>query len=587
MSDPSPPKSNLSEAEILKASSRYLRGTIVESLADPLTGAVQPDDNNLLKFHGTYQQDDRDLRDERARQKLEPAYEFMVRIATPGGVVTPQQWLEVDRIAREYGDGSLRLTTRQAFELHGVLKWNLRQTIHDINQTLLTTLAACGDVNRNVMCNPNPYQSEIHGEVYALAAKLSQHLSPRTTAYHEIWIRELKDEGQIGNLPRTEDAGYQKVADSRPDDEPIYGPTYLPRKFKIAIAVPPSNDVDVLANDLGLIAIVEDGRLAGFNVSVGGGMGMTHGEKTTYPNLAWVIGFCRPEQILDVAEKVVLVQRDFGDRTNRKHARLKYTIDDRGVEWFKGELHQRLGWQLEPSRPYHFDDHGDRYGWVKGTNGKWHLTLFIENGRVRDWDDYPLLTALSLIAREHQGDFRLTPNEHLIIADIAEEHRGRIEQLVAEYRLSDGRHASALRRNAMACVSLPKCGLAMAEAERYLPQLLTKLEAILKDEGLGEDEIVVRVTGCPNGCARPYIAEIGLVGKAPGRYNLYLGADFAGQRLNRLYQENIDEDDILAVLRPLFHHYAQERKPGERFGDFVIRAGYVREVKAGREFHGV
>jgi sulfite reductase (NADPH) hemoprotein beta-component len=567
MPDPSHSAPPLSEAEHLKAGSRYLRGTILQSLADPITGAVTPGDANLLKFHGTYQQDDRDLRDERARQKLEPAYEFMVRVRTPGGIVTPQQWLELDRIARQYGDASLRLTTRQAFELHGVLKWNLKQTIGEVNQALLTTLAACGDVNRNVMCNPNPYQSEIHGEVYQWAARLSEHLSPRTRAYHEMWVNG------------------EKVLDSRPDDEPLYGPTYLPRKFKIAIAVPPSNDVDVFTNDLGFIAIVENARLSGFNVAAGGGMGMTHGEKDTFPNLAWVLGFCRPEQVIEVAEKVVLVQRDFGDRSNRKHARLKYTINDRGVEWFKGELHQRLGWELDASRPYRFEDHADRYGWTKGTNGKWHLTLFIESGRVRDRDDYPLMTALRRIAEEHDGDFRLTPNEHLIVGNVSEERRPRIEQLVAEHKLSDGTHVSALRRNSMACVALPKCGLAMAEAERYLPQLITKLEALLKAEGLGEDEIVVRMTGCPNGCARPWVAEIGLVGKAPGRYNLYLGADFTGQRLNKLYQENIDEEDILAVLRPLFHHFAEQRQPGERFGDFVVRTGYVREVRAGRDFH--
>ena len=573
----SPQPSNLSDAERLKVSSRYLRGTIVDSLADPLTGAVRPDDANLLKFHGTYQQDDRDLRDERARQKLEPAYEFMVRVRAPGGIVTPRQWLDLDRIARQYGDGSLRLTTRQAFELHEVHKWNLRQTIHDINQAMLSTVAACGDVNRNVMCNPNPYQSEIHGEVYQWAVRLSERFTPHTSAYHEIWVRQVDKatDGQVENLPH----------EDHEDSEPIYGPTYLPRKFKIAIAVPPSNDVDVFTNDLGFIALVEDGRLSGFNVTVGGGMGMTHGEKATYPNLAWSIGSCRPEQIVDVAQAVILVQRDFGDRTNRKHARLKYTIDDRGIEWFQGELHRRLGWELGPAGPYRFDHRGDRYGWIAGTNGKWHLTLFVESGRVRDWPDFLLATALRRIAEEHDGDFRLTPNEHVIIANVSEANRPRIEQLVVEYKLSDGAQVSALRRNSMSCVALPKCGLAMAEAERYLPQLLTKVEAMLKEEGLAEEEIVMRMTGCPNGCARPWVAEIALIGKAPGLYNLYLGGDFTGQRLNSLYQENVQEDDILAVLRPLFHHYAQERKPGEGFGDFVVRTGYVREVKCGREFH--
>ena len=371
------------------------------------------------------------------------------------------------------------------------------------------------------------------------------------------------------------------------DEEPMYGPTYLPRKFKIAIAVPPSNDVDVLAHDVGLIAIVDDGRLVGFNVSAGGGLGMTHGEPATFPNLGWVIGSCRPEQVLDVAEKILTTQRDFGDRSNRKHARLKYTILDRGVEWFKDELQRRLGWQLGPERPFHFEHHGDRYGWVKGTNGKWHLTLFIENGRIRDWEDYPLMTGLRTIAQSHDGDFRLTANQNLILGNVSEENRPRIEQLVQSYKLSDGQRVSALRRNAMACVALPTCGLAMAESERYLPALITKLEGVLAEAGLANDEIVVRMTGCPNGCARPYLAEIGFVGTAVGKYNLYLGADFTGTRLNRLYRENIGEAEILAALKPIISRYAQERQPGEHFGDFVVRVGYVRAVADGPDFHRI
>jgi len=561
------PQQELSPVERLKAASRYLRGTINESLADRLTAAVAEDDAQLLKFHGTYQQDDRDLRNERAGQKLEPAYEFMIRVRATGGIVTPQQWLELDRIARVYANSSLRLTTRQTFQLHGVLKWKLRHTIREINEALLTTIAACGDVNRNVMCNPNPYQSEVHEEVYQYAARIGEHLLPGTTAYHEIWL------------------GDEKVADSRPDEEPIYGPTYMPRKFKIAVAVPPSNDVDVLAHDLGFIAVVEEGRLAGFNVSVGGGMGMTHGETDTWPNLASVIGFCRPEQAVEVAEKVVLVERDFGDRTNRKHARLKYTIHDRGVEWFKEELSARLGWPLDEPRPYHFEHNGDRYGWTKGTGGKWHLTLFIENGRIRDFDGYPLLTGLRNIAERHEGDFRMTPNQNLIIGNVAAEKKAEIEALVREYHLEDGSRISPLRLGAMACVAFPTCGLAMAESERYLPQLITKLEGLLGEAGLSEDEIVVRMSGCPNGCSRPYLAEIAFVGKAIGKYNVYLGGEFAGRRLGKLYRENIGEEEILAALGPIFQRYANERQAGERFGDFVIRAGYVREVTSGPDFH--
>ena len=559
---------NLSEVERIKAASRYLRGTIVESLANPLTGAVAEDDTQLLKFHGTYQQDDRDLRNERTRQKLEPAYEFMVRLRAPGGIIRPDQWQTLDRLARQYGGGAMRLTTRQSIQLHGILKWNLKETIQRINATLLDTIAACGDVNRNVMCNPNPYPSEIHAEVDDWSRRLSEHLMPNSTAYHEIWLDQ------------------KKVADSRDDREPLYGPTYLPRKFKIAVAVPPSNDVDVFAHDLGLIAIVEQGTLAGFNVAVGGGMGMTHGNPATYPNLAQVIGFCRPEQILDVAEKVLTTQRDHGDRTNRKHARLKYTIDDRGIDWFRGELQKRLGWPLDEPRPYQFDHHGDRFGWTEGVDGNWHLTLFIQSGRIRDWVDYPLLSGLLAIAEEHEGDFRVTPNQNLIIANVPPEKKPRIEQLVAEHRLANGRGQSVLHRNAMACVALPTCAMAMAEAERYLPTLLDRLEELLAEVGLKDEEIVVRMTGCPNGCARPYLGEIGFVGKALGKYNLYLGAGFAGERLNCLYRENIGEQEILDALRPIFEHYAQDREPGERFGDFVVRTRYVREVLAGREFHG-
>jgi sulfite reductase (NADPH) hemoprotein beta-component len=553
-----------SDVERVKAESRFLRGTIVESLEDPLTGAVRPDDAQLLKFHGTYQQDDRDLREERRRSKLEPAYQFMVRVRAPGGVVTPAQWLVLDELARTYGDGSLRLTTRQSFQIHGVLKRDLRATIAGVHQTLLTTLAACGDVNRNVMCHPNPHRSRLHGQAYRWAAALSEHLAPRTRAYHEIWVDGAK------------------VADSRGDDEePLYGPTYLPRKFKIGIAVPPSNDVDVFSQDLGLIAIAAGQELVGFNVAVGGGMGMTYGDPATYPNLAEVIGFCPAERLLAVATAVIAVQRDFGDRSDRKHARLKYTIADRGLAWFRAELERRLGFRLEEPRPYRFDGSGDTYGWVEGSDGRHHLTLFVENGRLRE----PQLAGLRAIARGHGGDFRLTPNQNLIVAGVAAADRDRVAELARAHGLSAGEGQTPLRRSSLACVALPTCGLAMAEAERYLPRLLDRLEAILAELGLGEEPIGVRMSGCPNGCARPYLGEIGLTGKAPGRYNLYLGASCRGDRLNRLYRENLDEEGILAALRPILADFARARLPGERFGDFVVRAGYVRAVTSGPDFH--
>ncbi|GIO44606.1 assimilatory sulfite reductase (NADPH) hemoprotein subunit [Paenibacillus apis] len=557
-----------SDVEDIKIRSNYLRGKLEEVLEDRITASIPEDENRLMKFHGSYMQDDRDLRNERSKQKLEPAYQFMLRVRAPGGVVTPAQWLMMDRISKAYGNGTIRLTTRQSFQLHGVLKWNMKKTIREVHDSLLTTLAACGDVNRNVMCNPNPHQSDVHAEVYHWACRLSEHLEPQTKAYHEIWL-----DGE-------------KVLDSQEaEQEPIYGKVYLPRKFKIGLAVPPSNDVDVFSQDLGLIAIVENGKLAGFNVAVGGGMGMTHGDPLTYPQVAKVIGFCTPEQVIEIAEKTVTIQRDYGDRSVRKHARFKYTIDDRGVEWFVSELTSRLGWGLAEARPYSFEDHGDRYGWVKGTGGKWHFTLFIENGRIKDEQDYQLMTGLQAIAEIHTGDFRLTANQNLIIANVTTAKKKKIEALIGEYGLTDGLRYSALRRNSMACVALPTCGLAMAESERYLPELLGKIEPLLAENGLSEENIVIRMTGCPNGCARPALAELSFIGKGPGKYNMYLGGGFAGERLNKLYKENIGEGEILDSLRVLLSHYAKDRNPEEHFGDFTIRAGYIQQVASGQDFH--
>jgi sulfite reductase (NADPH) hemoprotein beta-component len=546
----------LSPVERIKRESRLLRGTLVESLADPLTGAISEDDTSVIKFHGSYQQDDRDLREERRRQKLEPAYSFMIRTRLPGGVCTPRQWLALDGIARRHGSGTLRLTTRQAFQVHGVVKTELKATMAAINATLIDTIAACGDVNRNVLASANPVESRAHAAAYEWASKLSEHLLPKTRAYHEIWLDGEKL------------AGTAEV-------EPIYGTTYLPRKFKAAIAVPPVNDVDVFAHDLGFIAILENGEIAGFNLTVGGGLGTTHGDPATYPRLADVVGFLRPEQLLAVAEAVVTTQRDFGDRTSRKHARLKYTIDDRGLDWFVAEITRRQGFALEPARPFEFTSTGDRFGWTEGHDGRWHLTLRIESGRVADVPGSPKLTGLREIARIHRGDFRLTPNQNLIIANVEPSERTFIDALVVRYGLDAYARTTPVRRDALACVALPTCSLAMAEAERYLPDFAGKIEARLAAHGLRHEPIVLRITGCPNGCARPYLAEIALIGKAPGRYNLYLGGSGNGRRLNVLYRENVDEPAILAALDEVFARFAVEREPGERFGDFVRRTGIV------------
>lgn len=558
----------LDEMERIKIESNYLRGTITEGLSDAITGAIAEEDTKLLKFHGSYQQDDRDLRGERRRQKLEPAYSFMIRVRVPGGTATPGQWMAMDDIADEYANGTLKLTTRQAFQFHGILKRNLKHSMQNINNAVMDSLAACGDVNRNVMCNPNPYQSEVHQEVNVLAGEISDHLSPRTGAYHEIWLDE------------------EKILDTRDEEEvePIYGKTYLPRKFKIGIAVPPSNDIDVYSQDLGFIAVIEEGELIGFNVSIGGGMGMTHGNTDTYPQLGRIIGFCPKDKVKEVAEKIVTIQRDHGNRTDRKNARFKYTVDAKGVNWVRAELNNRLGWELHETKDFHFDHNGDRYGWTKG-NGRWHFTLFIQNGRVKDTADYQLKTALREIAGIHTGDFRLTPNQNLIIANVTAQKKKQIQTVIDEYGITDGENYSGLRRNSMACVAFPTCGLAMAESERYLPSLIDKIEEILDEAGLNEEEITIRMSGCPNGCSRPALAEIAFIGKAPEKYNMYLGGGFTGNRLNKLYKENIGEAEILESLRPILLQYGKGRLEGEHFGDFVIRAGIIEEVHSGQDFH--
>ncbi|MBF6617998.1 assimilatory sulfite reductase (NADPH) hemoprotein subunit [Pollutimonas thiosulfatoxidans] len=546
----------VSHLEDIKAASRHLRGTIEEGLNDPVTGAISDDDNKLLKFHGSYQQDDRDIRDERRRRKLEPAYAFMVRARLPGGVVTPAQWLAFDDIARGYATRGLRITTRQTFQWHGIIKRNLKPTLQAINQAMATTIAACGDVNRQVVSSVNPLLSGQHRLVQEWTNKLSDHFIPRTRAYHEIWLDGEKLTGE-------------------PEEEPIYGSTYLPRKFKIGVAIPPTNDIDVFAQDLGLIAIIEKGKLLGFNVAIGGGMGATHGDDSTYARLGSLIGFVPPEQVIATAEGVVTLQRDYGNRIERQHARLKYTIDHRGLDWFKQALEERIGFALQPLRPYHFDQNGDRYGWQQGEDGRWHLGLDIESGRLWDVEGKRLQTGVREIAKILKGEFRMTCNQNLVIANVDARDRQQIDALVAQYGLDGYKQHSGIRQHTIACVALPTCGLAMAESERYAPILLPKLEALLSQHGLADAPIVLRLSGCPNGCSRPYLAEIALIGRALGRYDLRLGADFTGQRLNTLYRENIDEAEILSELDSLFAGYARERQGDEKFGDFLIRSAVI------------
>lgn len=554
--DLSQPLDRLSADERLKKASNYLRGTIATGLLDRITGAVAADDTRLMKIHGMYQQDDRDLRDERRRQKLEPAWRFMIRVRLPAGVCTPEQWLKLDELARAHGGETLRLTSRQTFQFHWVLKEDVRPAIQGLHEALLDTVAACGDVSRNVMCAADPAESALHAEVAAAARQVSDEYLPKTRAYHEIWY------------------GEEKVASSDGEEEPFYGATYLPRKFKIGFVVPPSNDIDVYTQDLGFIAVGGSGGLEGYNVTIGGGMGRTENEPLTYPRLADVIGYIPKDRLVAATGAVMAVQRDYGNRAERNRARFKYTIDDKGLSWIKAEIETRLGGPLEPARPFHFTSNGDRFGWRQTEAGPFNCTLYVESGRLSNRPGRAWLDGLRAVARIHRGTFRVTPNQNLIVAGVAAEDRPAIEALLAEHGLA-GVPESAIRRNSIACVALPTCGLAMAEAERYLPDILARIEAILAANGLADAPITFRISGCPNGCSRPYVAEIALTGRAPGKYNLYLGGGFHGQRLNRMVRENVGEAEILSVLEDLIGRYAAERKRDERLGDFVERVSYL------------
>lgn len=552
MSKIKPTKWNPSDVERIKTEANYLRGTIAESLIDTATGAISADDTQLIKFHGSYQQYDRDVELERKKQKLEPLYSFMIRARVPAGITTAHQWKVFNQLADDFGNKTMKLTTRQAFQWHGIFKRHLKETIQGINSTLIDTIAACGDVNRNVMATSNEGLSPLVAEVASLAQRIGEHLLPKTSAYHEIWLNK------------------ERYDDNRPDEEPIYGKTYLPRKFKIALATPPYNDTDVFGNDIGLIAIGDGDQLRGFNVAVGGGMGMVFGVEGSYPRLADVFGYIPKEQILHVVEEIVKLQRDYGNRENRRFARLKYTLDRLGSSNFKEMLEERSGIKFDPPQPYAFKQNGDVLGWTQSITGKWFYGLFVEHGRVKDVATYRLKSALNEIAKQELCDFRLTGNQGLVLGQVEEKNKSVIEAILEEHGCKQ-EEKSGIRKNAIACVALNTCSLAFAEAERYLPTLNTKIEAILKEHDLYNEDILIRMTGCPNGCGRPFLGEIGLVGRALGKYNLYLGAGFAGERLNTLYKEMLDEDQILTELSHIIGLYADERKNDERFGDFIIR----------------
>lgn len=555
---------NGSAVEHIKDRSNYLRGNLVEDFHNPITGAISEDNVQLVKFHGSYMQDDRDVRLQRQEKKLEPAYSFMIRLRVAGGDLSADQWVKLDDISNRYGNGTSRITTRQALQFHGIIKFDLKNTIKAMDAALLDSIAGCGDVNRNVMCTPDPTLSNLHAQVFPWAQKISDHLLPRSRAYHEIWLDEAE--------------GKTLVAGGEAEEiEPLYGKHYLPRKFKIAIAIPPFNDMDVYANDIGLIAVEEDGKLLGFNVAVGGGLGFTFGRDDTYARLASTIGFCTPEQVLDVCFHTVAIQRDYGNRQDRKLSRFKYTIDRCGLDWFRQELNTRLGFALGKARAFAFETTGDRFGWRSTTDGLWHLGLRLEYGRVLDNDTHRLKSALRSIAEQNLCGFRMTGNQNLMLTSVREDDIGTIENLLEEHGYAaDASHLSGLRRNSIACVALNTCPQAMAEAERYLPDLITKLEVSLAKYGLQDEEIKIRMTGCPNGCGRSVLGEIGLIGKSPGHYNLYLGASFNGNRLNALYRENLDEAGILKTLDELFATFTTKRIESEPLGDFVTRCRYVR-----------
>jgi sulfite reductase (NADPH) hemoprotein beta-component len=540
--------------EVLKAASHLLRGRIAEEMADTSTGAISDASGQLTKFHGLYLQDDRDQRLALKKAGQEKAYSFMLRVRLPGGRATPAQWLVLDRLAGEFASPSLRLTTRQTFQFHGVLKGHVKPLVQGMHQALLDSIAACGDVNRNVMAPPNPERSPVLQQIWDHSRAWSEFALPKTRAYHEIWLDE------------------ELVAGGEPEQEPLYGATYLPRKFKTGFALAPSNDVDIFSQDLGFIAIEEDGQLAGYNLTVGGGLGMSHGNAETFPRLADLLGFIAPQHVNAIGAAVLATQRDFGDRTNRKHARLKYTIEDRGVAWFKGEVERRSGITFGPAREFHFTTIEDPHGWHPCADGTWFYGLHILSGRIKDLPGWPLKTALREIARIHTGDFRLTPSQNLSISGVTTAQKPVIDAILASHGLAGENQRSRLRLNALSCVALPTCGLALAESERWLPDILAKFEAVLAAAGLENDAISLRVTGCPNGCARPYLAEIGFVGKAPGKYALYLGASYNGTRLNRLASPSITIDDAVKLLSPIIQRYARERQPGEGFGDFCDRA---------------
>ncbi|HCF88012.1 MAG TPA: NADPH-dependent assimilatory sulfite reductase hemoprotein subunit [Ktedonobacter sp.] len=574
MSDHEDSKNNLfalgegvgSKVERIKIESAHLRGQIREELAQD-TARFTEDQVQLIKFHGMYQQEDRDVRQQRKAAGSEKAYQFMIRSRIPGGAMTAEQYLIEDELAGRYGNGTLRITTRQGFQLHGILKGDIHPTIHAINEALLSTLAACGDVNRNVMACPAPAASRAQAQVQEIAHRIAMHLAPQSHAYHEIWV----DGEKLDTV----------TLDQEHESEPIYGPTYLPRKFKIGVAFPGDNCIDIYTQDIGLVACLDGEQLDGFTVLVGGGMGMTHGKTETYPRLATPLCYATVDEVLAVVETIVMIQRDYGDRKNRKHARMKYVIEEQGIAWFRAELEQRLGHCVQDPREVSWHDAEDHLGWHSqgdGSNRLWFLGLFVENGRVKDDDTTCMRTGLRRAIEEFRPGIRLTAQQNIILTDITEAQRRPLTTLLASYGIATDPARLGTRRFAMACPALPTCGLALAEAERVLPMVTQQIEADLQSMGLANESVSIRMTGCPNGCARPFMGDIGFVGRTKDIYNIYLGGDMSNTRMNTLYAPSVHLNELAATIRPLLALWRDEergRLPGESFGDFCYRVGFA------------
>ena len=553
----------LSVNEGMKTRSRGLRGSLAKEFSNQVTGAINEEEQQLVKFHGSYQQDDRDRRAERERKKLEWAYSYMIRLRIPGGDITSDQWLKLQDNCDKNASGTIKVTTRQTIQFHGVVKAKTKPTMRDFDEIGLDSIAACGDVNRNVMCGSNPALAPYHAEVFSFADAISVHLLPKTNAFREIWLdgEKLKD-------------------DAPSEEDKLYQDHYLPRKFKIGIALPPHNESDVFANDIGLIAVGEGDTFIGFNVSIGGGLGASHGNVATYPRRGSLIGFIPKEKTLEMVWQIVAIQRDFGNREDRKLSRLKYTLDRLGVDWFKDELATRCGFKMDPIRPYEFKYRGDTFGWLEGIDDNWCFGIFIESGLIKDLNGYNIKSLLVAVAKTKKCGLRFTGNQNIMLTHVNASDKNFIEKILLEHGVTHEQYSGS-RKEAISCVALPTCPLALAEGQRYLPSLISKIDLLQERHGIKNIPITIRMTGCPNGCGRPYLAEIGFIGKSAGKYVMRLGGDYQGERLNQVYKEELDEVQILEELDILLGQYVKKRHKNERFVDYIHRTHFNSSIFEG------